>query len=297
MSMPADAAIAADVPKPRLLLCDDDLRALESLRAMLTKRGYEPVVANSGAEALSRLASQPFDLLLLDLNMPDMDGYLVLDNLRAAQRDVAVVIVSGENSIDGAVDCLRRGAQDYLRKPYLPEDLFARIETAWRERRLMRQNRVMQKQLHESEQLHRFFVEHAPDFIYLLDGQGRFLYANPSAERLLGYSREDLIGKHYRAVVHPDDLAQAALVFASSEDTMRHGQQTELRLVHKNSLEGARAFEAYSQRVSLGLSRQDQQGVYGVARDISERKRAEEIIRFQSSHDLLTRLPDRKSVV
>lgn len=291
--MPADAAIAVEAPKPRLLLCDDDVRAIESLRAMLASRGYDAVVVNSGAEALARLARQSFDLLLLDLNMPDFDGYLVLDSIRAANHDIGVVIVSGENSIDGAVDCLRRGAQDYLRKPYLPEDLIARVETAWRERRLMRDNRAMQQRLNESEQLHRFFVDKAPDFIYLLDGQGRFLYANPSAERLLGYTREDLLGKHYRSVVHPEDLAQAALVFASGEDTVRHGQQTELRLLHKNSLEGARAFEAYSQRVSLGLGKGDRQGVYGVARDISERKRAEEIIRFQSSHDLLTRLPNR----
>lgn len=291
--MPADAAHAAEVTRPRLLVCDDDAKVLESVRKLLLSRGFEAVAVPSGTAALEELARNAYDLLLLDLNMPDCDGYFVLDRIRAAQYDTAVVIVSGESSIDGAVDCLRRGAQDYLRKPYLPEDLFGRVETAWRERRLMRQHRLMQQQMRESERLHRFFVDNAPDFIYLVDTEGRFVYVNESVERLIGYTREGLAGQHYSLLVHPEDQVQAALVFASAEAAAREGRHGEVRLLHRNGNEGSRTFEFSSQRVSLGLSGGAPHGVYGVARDISERKRAEEIIRFQSSHDLLTRLPNR----
>ena len=193
--MPADAAHAAEVTRPRLLVCDDDAKVLESVRRLLLSRGFEAVTAQSGTAALEELARNSYDLLLLDLNMPDCDGYFVLDRIRAAQYDTAVVIVSGESSIDGAVDCLRRGAQDYLRKPYLPEDLFGRVETAWRERRLMRQHRLVQQQMRESERLHRFFVDNAPDFIYLVDTEGRFVYVNESVERLLGFTRDGLAGR------------------------------------------------------------------------------------------------------
>ena len=291
--MPADAAHAAEVTRPRLLVCDDDAKVLESVRRLLLSRGFEAVTAQSGTAALEELARNSYDLLLLDLNMPDCDGYFVLDRIRAAQYDTAVVIVSGESSIDGAVDCLRRGAQDYLRKPYLPEDLFGRVETAWRERRLMRQHRLVQQQMRESERLHRFFVDNAPDFIYLVDTEGRFVYVNESVERLLGFTRDGLAGQHYSRLVHPEDQVQAALVFAGTESTAREGRQGEVRLLHRNGNEGSRTFEFSSQRVSLGLAGGAPHGVYGVARDISERKRAEEIIRFQSSHDLLTRLPNR----
>lgn len=287
-----DGLSVAPPPPTRLLICDDDLKALESTRALLSAKGYVVTTVRNGAEALAK-ANASYDLLLLDLNMPVLNGYQVLDALRNAETDIAIVVVSGENSIDGAVDCLRRGAQDYLRKPYQPEELFARVETALRERRLMRENRLIQQRLTESEQLHRFFVESAPDLIYLLDDKGCFSYTNQRIEKLLGYQPDELLGQHYTVLVHPDDHEQAALFFANLGEGARPRQETELRLVHRDHSEAPRPFETYSLSVELASTQIGGSSTFGVARDISERKRAEEIIRFQSSHDLLTRLPNR----
>lgn len=283
---------AVPVPTIRLLICDDEALVLESTRILLSARGYAVTAVSNGAEALARLDAS-FELLLLDLNMPVLNGFQVLDALHEAKTDIAVVVVSGENSVDGAVQCLRRGAQDYLRKPYLPEELFTRVETALRERRLLRENRMMYQRLIESEQLHRFFVESAPDLIYLLDSQGRFRYTNQRIEQLLGYQRDELLGQHYTSLVHADDHAQAALSFGPLAEGARPRQETELRLVHKDRAEGSRPFETYRLSVELDSTSVGGAGTFGVARDVSERKRSEEIIRFQSSHDLLTRLPNR----
>ncbi len=280
-------------PPAHLLICDDDLSVLESTAALLKARGFAVTPVRNGAEALARVDAT-VDLMLLDLNMPVLNGYQVLDALCRAESDLAVVVVSGEDSIDGAVSCLRKGAQDYLRKPYLPEELFARVETALRERRLMRENRRMQQRLVESEQLHRFFVESAPDLIYLLNAEGRFTYTNQRIEKLLGYRRDELLGQHYKTLVHPDDHAQADLFLMALANGSSHPRlETELRLLHKDRAEDARPFETYSVPVQMQSTTIHGAGTFGVARDISERRRAEEIIRFQSSHDLLTRLPNR----
>ncbi|MES2883366.1 MAG: EAL domain-containing protein [Pseudomonadota bacterium] len=279
-------------PLAHILVCDDEQPVLGSTCALLRAQGYAVTAARNGAEALARINAS-VDLLLLDLNMPVLDGYQVLDALQKTESDLAVIVVSGEDSVDGAVSCLRLGAQDYLRKPYVPQELFARVTTALRERRLMRENRVMQQQLAESEQLHRFFVESAPDLIYLLNAEGRFAYTNQRIEKLLGYHRDELLGQHYKTLVHPDDHAQADLFLLQLSDGSQPRQETELRLLHKDSAEGARPFETYSLPVQLNSTLLAGTGTFGVARDISERRRAEEIIRFQSSHDLLTRLPNR----
>lgn len=120
----------------RLLLVDDEARFVETLSKRLTARGFDVEGALSGAQALELLQERPFDVVLLDVWMPGMDGLEVLKEIRRLHPSVRVVLVSGNASITAAVEGIRLGATDYLLKPVDIEDVLAKIEEAFEKKRI-----------------------------------------------------------------------------------------------------------------------------------------------------------------
>lgn len=289
--------------RPRILIVDDDPKLLMSLHALLRGRGFDAEWAESGALALQRLAREPFDVLLLDLQMPVMDGLEVLRRLRSLAVDCKVIVVSGQAQFISVRTALKSGAYDFVRKPYLPDELVTTIDNAWHALELERQNTRVWQALRESEQLHRYIVNHSPDIVYVLDKEGRFTFLNDRVEALLGYPREQLLGRHYSFLVHEDDLQAAHYVFNERRTGRRASRNVELRLRINNDVKEFRNFNTYTLSIelnSVGMYRPEGDkgegvfvGTYGCARDITERKRSEEMINFQAYHDLLTGLPNR----
>ena len=133
-------AIARD-SSPRLLLVDDEPRLLSSLCELLKDCGYQLVTAASGSETLEHLARLHFDLLLLDLRLPDFGGHEIMDFIKTSGIDTKVIVVSGDSGIEAAIGSLKRGAYDYLRKPYTREELLKTVDNALQQRRLENENR------------------------------------------------------------------------------------------------------------------------------------------------------------
>ena len=158
-------------------------------------------------EALIAIGKQQFDVILLDLGMPDLNGNEVLRFVADRAAETPVIVVSGDSTIDAAIRALRGGAADFVRKPYEPEELLRRIDNTLTRRRLERENNHILQRLQQSEKWHRFLVNSSPDFIYTLDGEGRFTFVNDRVESLLGYRREDILGQHYSLLIHEDDFA------------------------------------------------------------------------------------------
>src|SRR5262249_8480290 len=117
------------------------------LYTWLTGRGYQVEAVGSGEEVISILHSSPPDLLLLDILMPGLNGLQVLDYLRDLALDTAVIMITALNSEQAAIETLRRGADDYLRKPFEPRELQAVLERASARLELRRQNSVLRRQL------------------------------------------------------------------------------------------------------------------------------------------------------
>ena len=295
-------------PEPRLLLVDDEPRLLASLHELLRDRGYHLTTASSGSEAVAHLSSQRFDLVLLDLRLPDIGGHEIMDFINARGIEADVIVMSGEVGIDAAIGALKRGAYDYLRKPYAREELLKTVDNALRQRRLANANAHIANQLENSEKMYRYLVDSSPDIIYTLNHEGRFTFVNDRAYQLLGFSRDELIGKHYSILVHDEDLERARYVFNERRVDERASRNVELRLkcrgaTGKLSNAGERTFNNTLMTISLnsiGMHVPDQDvkkleffGTYGVARDITDRKRAEEVISYQAYHDILTDLPNR----
>lgn len=289
--------------KTRILVVDDEPRLRESLVELIAQHGYEVHAASGGREAVSQLAAQAFDLLLLDLRMPDMTGIEVMESINSRGIDVTVIVVSGDSSFDGAIGVLRQGAYDYVKKPYAPEELLRTVENAAHKRRLEQENGSMQARLAESEKLHRYIVNSSPDIIYMLDPEGRFTFLNERVETLLGYRVDDLIGKHYSAVLHDEDVEQANYRFNERRTGERASRNVELRLKCRDGMRAPRYFDTSELPIEMSAmgvyartesgGRGQFLGTYGVARDITDRKKAEEIISYQANHDLLTGLPNR----
>lgn len=112
-----------------ILAVDDDRLFLRSIARIVRSPSYGLITAESAAEALTRLALQPVDLVLLDLKMPGRDGLSLLEDLRSLYPDIPVVMLTGHGSIELAVQAMQAGAADFLEKPCEPDVLLERIAT------------------------------------------------------------------------------------------------------------------------------------------------------------------------
>ncbi len=290
------------VISPRLLLVDDEPILLNSLKRLLDGRGYKIQTAANGREAMKHLEQNDFDLLLLDLHLPDVYGFEVLQHAATLGLEVCTIVVSGDSDIDAAIRALKEGAYGFVRKPYKPDELLRTIHNALGHLQSRRENEQIRKRLEQSEQLYRYLVDESPDLIYTLDVQGRFTFVNRRFETLLGYSAEELLGQHYSILLHPQEGVAADHVFQERRQGGRASRNVELRLRSQFKDEGHpfdislvtlvfNAVGIYSP--STEQSQPHYLGTYGIARDISERRRAEDLLAFHASHDILTHLPNR----
>lgn len=118
----------------RLLLVEDDIPLSDALHALLTGAGYAVDRVNDGVSADALLASEQFDLVILDLNLPEMDGLSVLRAMRARKNDAAVLVLTARGTPQERVRGLDLGADDYLAKPFDVAEFEARVRSILRRR-------------------------------------------------------------------------------------------------------------------------------------------------------------------
>jgi DNA-binding NtrC family response regulator len=129
--------------KPRILLVDDEERFRANLQKMLEAHGLAVRGAASGAEALEELKLNPYDVIVLDIRMPGMNGIATLREIKQINPEVEVIILSGHASMDAAMQINKLGGYDYLMKPCPLEELLLKIEAAY-EKKVEREKRKSQ---------------------------------------------------------------------------------------------------------------------------------------------------------
>ncbi len=134
-------------PVRRILVVDDDPDINRLLRARLTARGYDVSTAASGEEALALLADLPADIIFLDISLPGISGLQTLAEARQRGLDVAIIMTTAFGSEQIAIEALRQGADDYLRKPFESDEFRRVLERTVQRLSLERQNRVLRQQL------------------------------------------------------------------------------------------------------------------------------------------------------
>ena len=115
----------------KILLVDDEVVFTTNMSKLLNNRGYYATAVNSGSRAIQALENETFDVIVLDLKMPGMDGISTLKEIQKLDIFTETLILTGHGSIDTALDALKLGAYDYLTKPCEIDDLIVKIEGAW----------------------------------------------------------------------------------------------------------------------------------------------------------------------
>jgi PAS domain S-box-containing protein len=279
MDTSSNLFIVDDEPSSRIFVVDDEPRMRDSLKFLIEQSGSRIVqTAENGLQALKVLHQKRFDLFLIDIHMPEMNGFELLEQILTQQPDAVLVMMTGEASVEGAVNALKLGAYDYLRKPFNDTDLIKTIDNAL-------SHSAMSRKLKRAKTEYKFMVENSPDLIYQLDPDGRFSFVNQAVERLIGYQPAELLGKHYTSIVHEEDQTRSQFLFNERRTGDRATNETEIRLLCKSDPDIHQAPERYItvELKATGMyddhdkERNKKQfiGTYGVARDVSYRKQLE----------------------
>jgi two-component system nitrogen regulation response regulator NtrX len=141
------------MPKPRILVIDDEAAIRDSLRMTLEYEGYEFIGAATGQEGLALAERDAPDIVLLDVKMPGMDGIEVLERLRNMNESVPIVVVSGHGTISTAVEATKKGAFDFIEKPFASERVLVSLRNALDSRQLRDEVRTLKKAVEVRHQM------------------------------------------------------------------------------------------------------------------------------------------------
>lgn len=133
--------------KNRILIIDDDEIVRKSCERILSPEGYIIVSAENGREGLRLFSKRPFDLVLTDLRMPDMDGIEVLKKIKEAGPDIEVIVITGYGTVKSAIEAIRYGAYDYIEKPFSPEELLNVVRRSLERRNLILENTRLRQEI------------------------------------------------------------------------------------------------------------------------------------------------------
>ncbi len=146
----------------KLLIAEDEVNLSELLQSYLEGRGYKVTVARDGRTALRILRTQPFDVALLDIVMPEMDGIEVLRHIREDPNPPECIIITGNGTVDTAIAAMRLGAYDYVSKPYRLAEIDVLVRRAWEKRTLASGNRLLAARLSRVDAAREFTSVYAP---------------------------------------------------------------------------------------------------------------------------------------
>ena len=141
-------------PKVNILVVDDEEIVRDSLAGWLEEDGYHVETAENGPKAIERLPDKSWNLAMVDLKMPGMDGIELMDEIRKRYPDTIVIIMTAYATVDTAVKAMKQGAYDYIVKPFNPEDLSLTIRKIIEHQNLVRENLYLRKELKKQYRLH-----------------------------------------------------------------------------------------------------------------------------------------------
>ena len=256
---------------PKILIVDDEPRMCDSLKVLLSNEGYETHTGYSGQEALTCLAKCDIDLALLDIVMPDMNGLQIMDHIKKRNLDTFVIVITGHASVDSAIESLRKGAYDYLRKPFEFEELLKRVRNALEQKRLKKEYEIVNGKLAQSEKRYECLVNNSPDIIYTLGLDGSFTYVNPAWEKVLGHKTKEVIGQSFADFAQGKDMAQCVRLFNEVKQGGETTRDTSCTLIHKTGRPRLFSMSAAPNLDATG----NVIGIVGVFKDITEQRQLE----------------------
>lgn len=272
----------------QILVVDDERRIVENISYCLTREGFQVTGAYDGAQAVDLFQGQRFDLVLLDISMPGLNGYEVMDQIFALDPEAFVIIMTGYASVESAVNALKKGAWDYLKKPFEYADLIKTVKNALVQIGLLADKKLISARLEASEKQYKYMVNNSPDLIFTLDINGCFTFVNDQFEVLLGFSRQALLNSRFEDLVHPDEREKARDLVASGiffhKGTEGAGTHFKFKKAGHNLSDPQHAWafmelKATPMHLPASDARKERKGIYAVARDVTDRVHLEAQLR------------------
>jgi len=276
--------------KGAILIVDDKLHNLKPLVEYLQRYGFEVLLAEDGATALEWAVRAKPDIILLDILLPNIDGFEICRRLKEneAAKDIPVIFISALSEEVDKIKAFELGAVDYVTKPFFPAEILARINTHLTTHNLKKsleaerlhlqqesgRRRWVLEALQESRERYRFLAENSTDMISRLTLDGVYRYVSPVCRVLLGYEIEEMIGHTAAEFVHPDDQDEFQPVYEAE------GKQSS---VYSVTYRARRKDNSYTwlettSRIIRDPETSVAREIVAVSRDITERKEAEEAL-------------------
>ncbi|MDO3722742.1 response regulator [Marinobacter sp. chi1] len=246
-----------------VLLVDDNPQNLKVLYETLKDKGYRLLIANEGEKALDLAHRHQPEVILLDIMMPEMDGYEVCQRLKAdpATADCAVVFLSALDDLQAKVKGFSLGGADYISKPFQSLEVIARVKTHAQVIRLERQLQARNREL-QSDQTR--ILNSISEGIYGLDEHGNIEFVNPAAALIARSTVDELVGRNFFELHFPDSQEADTLPVQA---TCRQGVAENQRNIPMARVDGSRFPAEY--RATPKLDNEELHGAVVVFRDIT----------------------------
>ncbi|MEG4087556.1 EAL domain-containing protein [Microcoleus sp. POL10_C6] len=293
-----------------ILIVDDLPDNLRLLRDTLSAQGYKVRSATTGAMALRAAQSPSTELILLDIKLPDQDGYEVCRQLKSDERtvDIPIIFLSALNETFNKVQGLAAGGVDYIAKPFQVEEVLARVETHLTIRRLQqslqKQNLRLLREIEERQRLEESLfaekelaqvtLQSIGDAVITTDAQGNVTYFNPIAERLTGWKTHEVQGVPFSTVFLIVDQVTRELVENPINKALLEERIVTLA---NNTILISHDGTEYPIADSAAPIRDRQGKIIGavmVFHDVTESRYLTRQLSWESSHDALTGLINRR---
>lgn len=240
-----------DINKSKILIVDDVMINLVILEAMLKNLDVEIYKATSGEKAISLIGQHEFALMLLDVHMPEMDGFDTLERIDELYPDKiipTILVTATITDILSVVKGYERGAVDYLVKPLNPAIVKKKVQV-FIELHMQKKNlenlaaelqkeivnrEATEKELRKSKQQFESLSQNSPDIIYTLDRNGRINYVNPAWSEILGHDHSEIMGREFTDFAKPKDIPRYRKLFRQIRDEGRTFRDVAGELIHKD---------------------------------------------------------------
>jgi two-component system phosphate regulon sensor histidine kinase PhoR len=186
---------------PTILVIDDEERVREGCRKVLAREGYEVTIAASGEVGLQMIERQHYDIILLDLMMPVLSGFDVLAHVKELHPDTVIIVISGYATVENSIEAMKKGAFDFIPKPFSPEQL--RVLT----KKAIEYTRAMQDIADEKSRM-RVLINRLTDGVMATDSEKRVVLANPAFLRMAGSREVRAVGRPVGEVIHDEQIEQ-----------------------------------------------------------------------------------------
>jgi PAS domain S-box-containing protein len=185
--------------KPRVLVIDDEKRIRDGCSKMLLQEGFEAAIAETGSIGLELLEKEHYDIILLDLMMPELSGFDVLERVKTLHPDTVIIVITGYATIEHSIEAMKKGAFDFLPKPFSPQDLRIIISKA------LEHIRTLQDITHEKSRM-RVLINYLADGVMATDADKNVALANPAFLKLIGHAGGDVIAQPVEDIITDQKL-------------------------------------------------------------------------------------------